>query len=80
LRSDENGQRNLLEITPGNIPGRQEQEAGKIWGEEYTRFLTKDCGITQSQVDRRLFYQPVYEVMIFRTNQNQQLTMSTQMI
>jgi hypothetical protein len=51
---DENGQRNLLEIT-GNIPGRQ--EAGKIWGEEYTRFLTEECGMIQSQVDRRLFYQ-----------------------
>jgi len=50
---DENGQRNLLEII-GNIPGRQ--EAGKIWGEEYTRFLVKECGMVQSQVDRRLFH------------------------
>lgn len=37
---DKHGNRNLLEIT-GNIPGRQ--EAGKIWGDEYTRFLTSDC-------------------------------------
>jgi hypothetical protein len=50
---DKDGKRNLLEIT-GNIPGRQ--EAGKIWGEEYTRFLTSECKLIQSKVDRRLFY------------------------
>jgi hypothetical protein len=50
---DKDGNRNLIRII-GNIPGRQ--EAGKIWGEEYTRFLTNECGLIQSQVDRRLFY------------------------
>ena len=40
---DENGERNMLEVV-GNVPGRQ--EAGKIWGEECTRFLLS-CGLSQ---------------------------------
>jgi hypothetical protein len=52
-RYDENGEENLIEIV-GNIPGRQ--EAGVIWGAEYTRFLTQNCNLVQSEVDRRMFY------------------------
>lgn len=48
----EDGSRNLLEIT-GNVPGRQ--EAGKIWGDEYAKFFC-ECGMTQSVVDRRIFF------------------------
>ena len=35
----------------GNVPGRQ--DAGVVWGDAYTTFL-KECGFTQSVVDRRL--------------------------
>jgi len=48
-----NGMKYLLKIV-GNVPGRQ--DAGVIWGKAYDEFLTKDCGLTQSIVDRRLYY------------------------
>jgi hypothetical protein len=48
-----NGVRHVLRIR-GNVPGRQ--DAGVIWGKAYTDFLTSKCGLTQSIVDRRLFY------------------------
>ena len=38
----------------GNVPGRQ--DAGVVWGEAYTKFLTKECGFSQSAVDRRLYF------------------------
>ena len=44
----------MLKIV-GNVPGRQ--DAGVVWGKAYTEFLTKVCGLKQSLVDRRLFYQ-----------------------
>ena len=48
-----NGMKYLLKIV-GNVPGRQ--DAGVIWGKAYDEFLTKDCGLTQRIVDRRLYY------------------------
>jgi hypothetical protein len=51
---DENGNRNYIEVV-GNIPGRQ--EAGRIWGDEYTSFLTgSSCALSQSEVDRRIVF------------------------
>ena len=37
----------------GNVPDRQ--DAGVVWGDAYTTFL-KECGFTQSAVDRRLYF------------------------
>ena len=47
------GERQFFEIT-GNMPGRQ--EAGAVWGEEYTAKLLA-WGFRQSIVDRRVFFQ-----------------------
>ena len=50
---DEHNNRMFFKIT-GNMPGRQ--EAGAVWGEEYTAKLLA-WGFQQSVVDRRVFYQ-----------------------
>jgi hypothetical protein len=50
---NEAGEKMYFEVK-GNMPGRQ--EAGRIWGDEYTTFLVEVCGLTQSIVDRRLFF------------------------
>jgi len=56
---DERGRQNYFEVV-GNLPGRQ--DAGRVWGECYDKFLltelkdTIGVGFKQSVVDRRIYY------------------------